>query len=78
MATVFLDALLKLPAGDPAHAVDAYVHAFLGRFPRARYVVGTDARVVMLLQALPEWVSDWAIRKVMPMVPPQAATKNKN
>lgn len=40
--------------------VDAYEHALCGRFPRGRYVVGVRAKYVMLpLQALPEWLSDW-------------------
>ena len=38
----------------------AYEHALLGRYPRARYVVGLDARLVMLpIQCLPEWLADW-------------------
>ena len=78
MATVFLDAVFKMPPGDPTHVAEAYAHALLGRYPRARYLVGTDARAVMLLQALPEWVSDWVVRKLMPIANPQAATKNKN
>jgi 11-cis-retinol dehydrogenase len=42
--------------------VNAYVHAVLGWFPRARYVVGNDARFVRLpIQALPEWLGDWII-----------------
>src|SRR6218665_1414521 len=39
--------------------VDAYEHALLGLYPRARYLVGWDARVVVWIQALPEWIGDW-------------------
>ena len=38
----------------------AFEHALLGRYPRARYVLGLDARLVLLpVQCLPEWLSDW-------------------
>jgi len=40
--------------------VDAYKHALLAMFPRARYVVGLDAKYFWLpLQMLPEWMSDY-------------------
>ena len=39
--------------------VDAYEHALLGLYPRARYVVGWDAWVFIWIQALPEWMADW-------------------
>lgn len=39
--------------------VDAYEHALLGLYPRARYVVGWDATLFIWIQALPEWLGDW-------------------
>jgi NAD(P)-dependent dehydrogenase (short-subunit alcohol dehydrogenase family) len=45
--------------------VDAYQHAILGRFPRARYVVGKDGKYIFLpMQSLPEWMSDWLLFKM--------------
>ncbi|KAK2146687.1 hypothetical protein LSH36_589g01086 [Paralvinella palmiformis] len=42
--------------------VDAYKHALLAMFPRARYIVGLDAKYVWLpLQMLPEWMSDYIL-----------------
>ena len=40
----------------------ALEHAVLGRFPRARYVLGLDARLLLLpIQCLPEWLGDWLL-----------------
>jgi NAD(P)-dependent dehydrogenase (short-subunit alcohol dehydrogenase family) len=44
---------------DPV--VDAYVHALLGRYPRARYLCGLDAQLIAKVAAMPEWFSDWAV-----------------
>ena len=45
--------------------VDAYEHALLGRYPRARYLVGNDARYLLApIQTLPEWLGDWILRKL--------------
>ena len=42
--------------------VDAYVDALTSKFPRARYVVGWDARLLFVpLSFLPEWISDWVL-----------------
>jgi hypothetical protein len=49
---------------DPV--VDAYVHALLGRYPRARYLCGLDALMMATLAAMPEWFSDWAVERLMP------------
>jgi NAD(P)-dependent dehydrogenase (short-subunit alcohol dehydrogenase family) len=39
--------------------IDAYEHALLGRYPRARYVPDFYAQLlVSVIQALPEWFSD--------------------
>lgn len=52
--------------------VNALEHAVTGRFPRARYVVGTDAKLFWLpLQWLPEWISD---RLTMLTEPPLASS----
>jgi len=51
--------------------VDAYEHALLGTFPRARYVVGWDAKLFFLpMQWLPEWLGDWLVELLFkPPVP---------
>ena len=41
--------------------VEAYEHALLARYPRARYLVGQDAVYKARLAAMPEWYSDWKL-----------------
>jgi hypothetical protein len=66
-----LDRTGSTRSGD---VVDAYVHALLGSFPRARYVVGMDAKFIFSpLIALPEWLSDWLLFKSQPNQPLPAA-----
>ena len=56
--------MLKLAAESLTDVVDAYEHALLGRFPRARYLAGNDAKYLFIpLQALPEWLGDWIYRR---------------
>src|SRR6218665_171327 len=52
--------------------VDAYEHALLGLYPRARYLIGWDARVVVWIQALPEWMGDWLFFHLYSNSPPPA------
>jgi len=73
----FVDAMLKMTWRDPSGVADAYVHALLGRYPRPRYLVGWDAKVLMLIQALPEWFSDWFFRYQMADIPVPAALKQR-
>lgn len=50
--------------------VDAYHHALLGRFPRARYMPGKDAKFLwMPLQWMPEWLGDLIMFKFDPKQP---------
>lgn len=52
-------------ATDLGPVVDAYEHALLGVYPRARYVVGFDAKYIFSPIALaPEWLGDWILRRV--------------
>jgi len=61
MVTTSLDGFIKLGSYSLDKVVDAYQHALLGRFPRARYMVGPDAKYMFLpIQWLPEWLGDWA------------------
>ena len=53
-----------LSSAEPSEVADAYVHALLACYPRARYLVGWDAWLFVFLQALPEWISDWFLVKV--------------
>lgn len=46
--------------------IDAYEHALFGAFPRARYAVGMDAKLMIFMQSLPEFIADLAIGTVMP------------
>jgi len=55
--------MLPFASASLTDVVDAYEHALLGRFPRARYLVGKDANYLFIpLQALPEWLGDWIYR----------------
>ena len=46
--------------------VDAYEHALLGCFPRARYMVGKDAAIIYRwLEKLPEWLADLIFEKLI-------------
>ena len=60
--------------------IDAYEHALLGSFPRARYVVGKDARLVWipLNHWMPEWLGDWLLEKLAKERPtPRAIVQKK-
>ncbi len=53
-------------ARDLSPVVDAYIHAALGKYPRARYLIGVDAKyIAMPLQWLPEWLGDWILLNVL-------------
>jgi len=68
--------MYKIATYTTDSVVEAYEHALLGRFPRARYLVGRDAKFVYLpLQWLPEWLGDWLMRKFDPNCPLPAAVK---
>jgi len=53
--------MLGLPYGRIGDVIDAYEHALFGVFPRARYVVGKNSRILVFMQLLPEWLSDLAV-----------------
>ena len=60
------------------HVVDAYEHVLLGRFPRARYLVGFDAQyLVTILRSLPEWLADWLLDMTTFNRPLPAALKKR-
>jgi len=61
-----------------SNVVDAYEHALLGRFPRARYLVGYDARFLWIpIQWLPEWLGDWVLDVLSPNKAIPAALKKR-
>ncbi|KAK3741605.1 hypothetical protein RRG08_050169 [Elysia crispata] len=50
----------ELSSKNTGNVVDAYMDALTSRFPRPRYVVGWDARLLFVpFSFLPEWVGDW-------------------
>lgn len=59
--TVRRTARTAIPAGKVAEAVHA---ALTAPRPKARYVVGTDARVQLALHALPERAFDAAVARL--------------
>jgi len=77
VATTPIEGIKKIGSNRFDKVVDAYQHALLGRFPRARYVVGGDAKYVYLpIQWLPEWLGDWVMEKLgSDSVPPAGALK---
>ena len=48
----------KVMNEDISPVLDAYTHALLGKFPRARYVIGKLASIFIFIQSLPEWLGD--------------------
>ena len=48
----------QFPAENVVKAVE---HAMLSRKPKARYLVGRDARIWLLLNILPDGWRDWLI-----------------
>jgi len=59
-----VDLSTKFASSRLSDVSDAYVHALMARYPRARYVVGSDAKYFMILTILPEWLSDLIMSKV--------------
>ena len=61
----FSDNFWNMGSDKVEEVIDAYVHALLGRFPRARYLVGKDASIVWrTVEKFPEWLSDLLIEKL--------------
>jgi retinol dehydrogenase-16 len=78
MTTEGIENFNKVSSSRITDVVDAYHHALLGRFPRARYVVGYDAKFLWLpVQWLPEWMGDLILSKLDPKQPLPAALKKK-
>jgi len=74
-----LDKDIKL-LGSPrvSDVVNAYEHALLGLYPRARYVIGFDAKYIWLpLQWMPEWMGDMILGKLDPERPLPAVLRKK-
>jgi NAD(P)-dependent dehydrogenase (short-subunit alcohol dehydrogenase family) len=68
----------RIASSRVSDVVDAYEHALLGRFPRARYLVGNDARFLwMPIQWLPEWLGDWVLERLNANKPIPAALKKR-
>ena len=46
--------------------LDAYEHALMGRFPRARYWVGKEAPIFKILRIVPTWLFDFLWLSIAP------------
>ena len=59
--------------------VNAYESALLASYPRARYVVGLDARCLWIPTGswMPEWLSDYLLAHQNNRPVPQAVTEKK-
>jgi len=76
--TTALGKFNELGSSRLGDVVDAYQHALLGCYPRARYLVGFDAKFIwMTLQWMPEWLGDWLATKLDPNQPLPAAALKK-
>ena len=79
LTTAGLGKFEELCSNRLTDVIDAYEHALLGRFPRARYVVGFDANYLWWpLQMLPEWLGDYLLSKAVPGQPLPAAVEARN
>ena len=52
-----------IPPDQVARAVE---HALLARNPKARYLVGRDARILAVIRRLPVGIRDWLIARQLP------------
>jgi len=76
--TASVDGFRKIGSNNFEPVVDAYEHALLGLYPRARYMVGKDAKFFFLpIQWLPEWLGDFILGKLDPDFPLPASVKNR-
>lgn len=55
-------AKMGIPPAQVARAID---HALTSHWPRSRYVVGADARLMLLVEALPDWLRDWLMGSML-------------
>ena len=78
MVKSFQNAIESPLAGDMEQVVEVYIHAVTARYPQARYVVGTDAKVLLCLQMLPEWIGDWLIANILQKDNPTPVACNAN
>jgi hypothetical protein len=73
------DGMQKMCAGNIDPVIDAYQHALLGRFPRPRYIVGYDAKLIFVpLSFLPDWIADGFLRLSMGRAFPLPAALKKS
>ena len=49
----------------------------LGRYQRARYLIGMDARLMVLIQALPKWLGDCVLELFTRKVPLPAVLQKR-
>lgn len=78
VAETELSAYETSAATDLGPVVDAYEHALLGVYPRARYMVGFDAKYIYNPIALaPEWLGDWILRRINDAPLPNAVKMKK-
>ena len=70
-----VEGVQKVASDRLTDVADAYVHALLGRYPRARYAVGWDCKYVWIpMSWLPEWMADRLVGLIVP-TPPIAALR---
>jgi len=53
-------------AGAPEIVVQTYVEALLSVWPKGRYVVGVDAKIIRVLARLPAWVLSGVFSMILP------------
>lgn len=59
--------LKKICSSNTDKVIDAYEHAVTGHYPRARYLVGPDAKYFWWMMLwMPEWLGDWILAAADP------------
>ena len=63
-------AMIERQGTEPERVAAVIEHALFALRPRARYLVGTDARIRLAITRLPEWLRDRIIARVIGIDPP--------
>ena len=50
---------------QPEAVADYVYHAFTAKKPRRHYLIGKDAKFVMLIESLPEGLRDWIFYRMI-------------
>ena len=64
--TAILTEIIDKASTDIDQVIRAFAHAITAKFPKTRYVVGLDAKLLYVpLSFLPDWLSDYVMHTGM-------------